>query len=191
MGDLAAALLDALPQTQCTRCGYPNCSGYAEAMAHGEASIDRCPPGGAEGVARLAAITGRADVPLLDPACGHEGPRSLAVIDEPACIGCALCLKACPVDAILGAAKQMHTVIDEHCTGCELCVPACPVDCISLAVLSGERTGWNAWSAEQADSARHRYERHGAREASAAATRADAAKAVAARLLEQAMQLTP
>ena len=191
MGDLAATLLDALPQTQCTRCGYPDCRGYAEAMADREASIDRCPPGGAEGVARLAAITGRADVPLLDPACGHEGPRSLAVIDEPACIGCALCLKACPVDAILGAAKQMHTVIAEHCTGCELCIPACPVDCISLVSSSGERTGWNAWSAEQADSARHRYERHGAREASAAATRVDAAKAVAARLLEQAMQLTP
>jgi len=191
MGDLAAALLDALPQTQCTRCGYPDCRGYAEAMAHGDAAIDRCPPGGADGIARLAAITGRSDLPPLDPACGHEGPRTLAVIDEPACIGCALCLKACPVDAILGAAKFMHTVITEHCTGCELCIPACPVDCISLIAASGERTGWSAWSPGQAESARHRYERHAAREVAAAASGADAAKAVAARLVERAMRPSP
>ena len=185
MADLAAALLDALPQTQCTRCGYPDCKGYAEAMAHEGAAIDRCPPGGTEGVTRLAAITGRADVPALDPACGHEGPRVLAVIDEPACIGCALCLKACPVDAILGAAKHMHTVIANRCTGCELCVPVCPVDCISLVVASGERTGWQAWSAEQADDARQRYARHVARELATAAASADSAKAIAAKLLQR------
>ena len=129
-GTLVETLLDALPQTQCTRCGYADCRGYAEAIAGGEAEINRCPPGGAEGVARLARLSGRPVVPL-DPACGSEGPRRLALIDEAACIGCALCLKACPVDAIVGAAKRMHTVIDELCTGCELCVPACPVDCIA------------------------------------------------------------
>nr|HET7859969.1 RnfABCDGE type electron transport complex subunit B [Caldimonas sp.] len=140
---LAEAVLDALPQTQCRRCGYPDCRGYAEAIADGGAAINRCPPGGAAGIARLALVTGRAELPL-DPECGREAPRSLAVIDESACIGCALCLQACPVDAIVGAAKRMHVVVAEHCTGCELCVPACPVDCIALVEASGERTGWDA-----------------------------------------------
>ncbi len=156
---LAAALLDALPQTQCTRCGYADCRAYAEAMAAGTAAVNRCPPGGAEGVARLARIAHR-PVVALDPECGAEAPRSLARIDEGSCIGCALCLKACPTDAILGAAKRMHTVIDPLCTGCELCLPVCPVDCISLVPASGESTGWNAWSAIEADQARHRYDRH-------------------------------
>lgn len=162
---LVEALLDALPQTQCTRCGYPDCRGYAEAIATGAADIDRCPPGGYEGSVRLARLTGRAAKPI-DPACGCEGPRSLAVIDEAWCIGCALCLKACPVDAIAGAAKRMHTVIDDLCTGCELCVPICPVDCISLVVATGERTGWDAWSAAEAGTARRRHAEHGARLAS-------------------------
>jgi Na+-translocating ferredoxin:NAD+ oxidoreductase subunit B len=156
----ASALADrldaALPQTQCTRCGYPDCRAYAEAMAAGEADIHRCPPGGAEGVARLATITGRPPRPL-DPEHGHEGPRTLAVIDEAWCIGCTLCIKACPVDCIVGASKRMHTVIDDRCTGCELCVPACPVDCIAMVPVTGERTGWSAWSAKQADEARERY----------------------------------
>jgi electron transport complex protein RnfB len=159
---LAASLLDALPQTQCTRCGYADCRGYAEAIAAGTADVNRCPPGGAEGVARLARIAGRAIVPL-DPECGVEAPRALARIDEGACIGCALCLKACPTDAILGAATRMHTVVESLCTGCELCLPVCPVDCIALLPASGERTGWDAWSPAQADEARRRYELHGQR----------------------------
>ena len=179
--ELAAALLDALPQTQCTRCGYPDCQGYAETMASAEAPIDRCPPGGAEGIARLAAITGQALLPL-DPACGREAPRALAVIDESACIGCALCLKACPVDAILGASKHMHTVIAEHCTGCELCVPACPVDCIALVAATGDRTGWAAWSEAQAASARARYAQHRQR-GQASADAAEIAARAAASLL--------
>jgi electron transport complex protein RnfB len=155
---LTEALLEALPQTQCRRCGYADCRAYAEAIAGG-AEVNRCPPGGAEGVARLAHIAGRAVAPL-DTSCGIEAPRLLAVIDEAACIGCALCLKACPTDAIVGAAKRMHTVIDVACTGCELCVPVCPVDCISLVGASRDRTGWSAWSAEQASVARQRYDRH-------------------------------
>ncbi len=156
---LAQALDDALPQTQCTRCGYPDCRGYAQAIAAGEAPINQCPPGGAEGIARLAALTGRPVAPL-NPAHGTEAPRWLAVIDEAWCIGCALCLKACPVDCIVGGPKAMHTVIESQCTGCELCLPACPVDCISLAPASGERTGWQAWSAAQAAEARARYGWH-------------------------------
>ena len=148
-----------LPQTQCTRCGYPDCRGYAEAIAAGSADIDRCPPGGAEGIARLAALTGRTPKPL-DAACGSEGPRRLAVIDEAACIGCTRCIEACPVDCIVGAAKRMHTVVAAQCTGCELCIPVCPVDCIALVDASATRTGWDAWSAPQADEARDRYAFH-------------------------------
>jgi Na+-translocating ferredoxin:NAD+ oxidoreductase subunit B len=161
-GTLAETLLDALPQTQCTRCGYADCRGYAEAIAGGDAEINRCPPGGAEGISRLARLSGRAIVPL-DPTCRSEGPRLLARIDEPACIGCALCLKACPVDAIVGAAKHMHTVIDELCTGCELCVPVCPVDCIALVASGDAGTGWDAWSERAALTARARHAEHAAR----------------------------
>ena len=149
--------LDALlPQTQCTRCGYPDCRRYAEAIAEGTAAINRCPPGGAEGIARLAAASGQPTLPL-DPDCGREGPRLLAVIDEAWCIGCTLCIKVCPVNCILGASKAMHTVIDAQCTGCELCVPVCPVDCISLLPVTGDDTGWQAWSPAQADDALMRY----------------------------------
>jgi electron transport complex protein RnfB len=159
---LAAAIDAELPQTQCTRCGYADCHAYAGAIAEGAAGIDRCPPGGAEGIRRLAAVTGRPVVPL-DPACGTEGPRQLAVIDEAWCIGCTLCIAACPVDCIVGAARQMHTVIDDQCTGCELCVPACPVDCIALAPVTGTRTGWAAWSAGQAAASGDRYRRRALR----------------------------
>jgi electron transport complex protein RnfB len=154
---LASRILDALPQTQCTRCGYPDCAAYADAVASNTADINQCPPGGAAGVERLAAITGR-PVVALNPVNGTEGPRSVAVIDEEWCIGCTLCLPVCPTDAILGSNKMMHTVIEPYCTGCELCIPVCPVDCISLENVTGERTGWNAWPQSEADVARSRYE---------------------------------
>jgi len=156
---LAQRIDGVLPQTQCTRCGYDGCTPYANAVAEGSADINRCPPGGEEGIARLARISGRATL-ALDRDCGTESARSLARIDEAACIGCALCLKACPTDAIVGAATRMHTVVDTLCTGCELCVPACPVDCIALVPVSGDRTGWSAWSAAEAEQARVRYARH-------------------------------
>ena len=154
---LAERINAALPQTQCTRCGYPDCRAYANAMAGAGAAINRCPPGGAEGVARLAALTGQAGL-ALDPACGPEAPRQLAVIVEADCIGCTLCIKACPVDCILGAPKRMHTVIAAQCTGCELCLPVCPVDCIQLVPVTGALTGWQAWSPALASDARQRYE---------------------------------
>lgn len=153
---LAARIDAALPQTQCTRCGYPDCAAYAQAIAAGAAGIDQCPPGGTEGIARLASITLQSPC-LLNPVHGSEAPRTLAIIDENWCIGCTLCIQACPTDAILGANKQMHTVIAEHCTGCALCLPVCPVDCIELLNASGSSTGWAAWSPEQADHARLRY----------------------------------
>jgi electron transport complex protein RnfB len=156
---LADRLEAALPQTQCTRCGYPDCHRYAQAVAAGEAEVNRCPPGGAEGIVRLAAISRRPALPL-DTERGHEGPRALAVIDEAWCIGCTLCIKACPVDCIVGASKLMHTVIEPLCTGCELCVPVCPVDCIAMVSVTGARTGWAAWSPAQADEARERYAFH-------------------------------
>ncbi|MDB5880304.1 MAG: hypothetical protein JWP43_182 [Ramlibacter sp.] len=158
----AARIHAALPQTQCTRCGYPDCAGYAQAVATGEASVNQCPPGGAEGIARLAALTGRPVLPL-NPANGIEAPRAVAVIDEAWCIGCTLCITACPTDAILGSNKFMHTVVEAYCTGCELCIPVCPVDCIAMANVSGQRTGWQAWSAAQADEALARYEFHRSR----------------------------
>lgn len=156
LANLAARLLDALPQTQCQRCAYPDCAAYAQAMAKGEAAINQCPPGGAEGVRRLAALTGQPAEPL-NPEHGAEGPRHVVWIDEDWCIGCTLCIKACPVDAIIGRNKAMHTVIEPLCTGCELCIPVCPVDCIELENVTGTRTGWEAWSAAQAQEARARY----------------------------------
>ncbi len=156
---LAARIHDALPQTQCTRCGYPDCATYAEAIAHDAAPINQCPPGGDEGIGRLAAITGLPAIPL-NPDNGLESPRSVALIDEAWCIGCTLCLPVCPTDAILGSNKMMHTVIEASCTGCELCVSVCPVDCISLENVSGDLTGWAAWSEAEAMVARERYKSH-------------------------------
>ena len=160
---LADRIHAALPQTQCKRCAYDDCLAYARAVASGEAEINQCPPGGAEGIARLASITGRPVQPL-NPTNGVETARTIAFIDEDWCIGCTLCIKACPVDAIFGSNKKMHTVLENHCTGCELCVPACPVDCINLETVTSTRTGWSAWSQEQADTARIRYELNSARQ---------------------------
>lgn len=155
----AAEFLAVLPQTQCTRCGYPDCAGYAQALHEGKADVNQCPPGGAEGVRRLAALSGRSAKPL-NPDNGLEAPRTVVFIDETWCIGCTLCIKACPVDAIVGANKLMHTVIEPYCTGCELCLPVCPVDCIEIENVSGEATGWAAWSPALAGQARQRYEFH-------------------------------
>jgi len=126
------ARIDALlPQTQCTRCGYSGCRPYAEALAGGLAEINQCPPGGRATIGALAALLQRPAKPL-NPANGAETAPRVAWIDESRCIGCARCLAPCPVDAIIGAAKYMHTVIAERCTGCELCLPPCPVDCIEM-----------------------------------------------------------
>jgi electron transport complex protein RnfB len=147
----------ALPQTQCTRCGYPDCRTYAQAVASGEAEINQCPPGGDEGISRLSAITGQAVLPLSTEH-GVDGPLTVAIIDEDWCIGCTLCMDACPTDAIVGTNKRMHTVIEPWCTGCELCIPVCPVDCIALAPISGDKTAWDAWTPEQALTAKTRYQ---------------------------------
>jgi electron transport complex protein RnfB len=128
---LVMAIDQLLPQTQCRRCGYAGCQSYAQAIAQGEAPINRCPPGGVPTLERLARLLGRPVTPL-DPACGTAPASQVAWIDEQDCIGCTRCLKVCPVDAIIGAPRWMHTVIDAQCTGCELCLPACPVDCIML-----------------------------------------------------------
>jgi electron transport complex protein RnfB len=154
---LADQLEDLLPQTQCTKCGYPACRPYAEAIAAGAANYNQCPPGGVDGIARLAQVLGKPVIPL-NPMNGVERPRPMAVIDETLCIGCTLCIQACPVDAIVGAAKQMHTVVSELCTGCDLCVAPCPVDCIAMVDVTPGKTGWAAWSPEQADAARERHD---------------------------------
>lgn len=153
---LADRLEALLPQTQCTKCGFEGCRPYAEAMAAGGAACNRCPPGGAEGIRRLSALLGAPVLPL-DSERGMEQARAVAVIDEALCIGCTLCIQACPVDAIVGAPKQMHTVLADWCTGCDLCVAPCPVDCIAMVPVTAERTGWAAWSQEQADEAHARY----------------------------------
>ena len=132
---MLAERIDALlPQTQCRRCGFDGCRPYAEALARGETALNRCPPGGQEVIAQLAALLGQPQLPL-DPDCGHEGPQLVALIDEAACIGCARCLDDCPTDAIVGARKRMHTVIAGDCSGCELCLPCCPVDCIHMVAV--------------------------------------------------------
>jgi len=154
-----AVLIDAvLPQTQCTKCGFEGCQPYASAIAANRAAINRCPPGGAAGIARIAALTRRRALPL-DPECGAESPLCIAWIDERLCIGCTLCIQACPVDAIVGAPRLMHTVLPDLCTGCDLCVPPCPVDCILMRPASPSRP----WTEADALAARRRYEARGRR----------------------------
>ena len=150
--DLAAQIDALLPQTQCTRCGYQGCKPYAEAIANGEAAINQCPPGGYVGIVRLAGLLKREVLPL-NPANGIEKPLEVAVIDEALCIGCTLCIQACPVDAIVGAPKLMHTMIAAQCTGCELCIAPCPVDCIKMVKVEPE----HRWGDADAAWARTRY----------------------------------
>ena len=146
-------LIDALlPQTQCTKCGYDGCRPYAEAIAAGEAEINQCPPGGSAGIDQLVRLLGRPALPL-NSENGVEQPVRVAVIDEALCIGCTLCIPACPVDAIVGAAKRMHSVIASYCTGCDLCLPPCPMDCITMVPVEPVR----AWPADDAHAARRRF----------------------------------
>jgi len=132
---------DLLPQTQCGQCNFPGCRPYAEAIASGQADINHCPPGGKATIQALADLLDR-DVRSLDPVNGEEAPTAVAVIDENLCIGCTICIQACPVDAIVGASKQMHTVIEAECTGCDLCVEPCPVDCIDMVVPALQLGDW-------------------------------------------------
>jgi electron transport complex protein RnfB len=150
VSDLAIRIDALLPQTQCTKCGYQGCRPYADAIANNEADIDQCPPGGDEGVVKLARLLGRSTKPL-NPEFGEYRPPAIAFIDEQVCIGCARCLKPCPTDAILGANKWMHTVIADLCTGCELCIPVCPVDCISMQPVA---------ALPDPDASRTRYQFH-------------------------------
>lgn len=159
-GDAVERVDALLPQTQCTRCGYPSCRAYAEALTAGEAELNRCPPGGTATITALARALGRPPRPL-DEACGNDGPWVVARIDEAECIGCTLCIHACPVDAILGAGRRMHTVIASECTGCELCLEPCPVDCIALAPMPLPDSGGDflgGWMHQRAPLARRRFE---------------------------------
>jgi Na+-translocating ferredoxin:NAD+ oxidoreductase subunit B len=163
--DLCDRLENILPQTQCTKCGYPDCRGYAEALAQGDVLPNRCPPGGIEGIKRLSEVLTPIypqDAfelhPTIDPNFGIERPRPVAFIDPKTCIGCTLCIQACPVDAIVGASKQMHLVLNDWCTGCDLCIPPCPVDCITMINVTDNQTGWDAWSPELANISRTRYQ---------------------------------
>lgn len=166
---VSAHQIDALlPQTQCTRCGYAGCQPYAEAIAAGLAGINQCPPGGAATIGALAALLDRPALPL-NPANGIEGPALVAQIDEDACIGCARCLPPCPVDAIVGAHRQMHSVVLAHCTGCELCIAPCPVDCIVMVPRASLPA--TAAAPEPADN-RARYQAHALRLARQAGQRA-------------------
>jgi len=153
--DIVARIDALLPQTQCTRCGYTGCKPYAEAIAGGLAEINQCPPGGRATIDALASLLNRPALPL-NPANGVETTPRVAWIDESRCIGCARCLAPCPVDAIIGAAKYMHTVLAEQCTGCELCLPPCPVDCIELREAPQR-------AANQPELNRMRFDAHGAR----------------------------
>lgn len=156
---LAGELDAELPQTQCGQCGYPACRPYADAMATGHADINQCPPGGESAIRQLALLLNRPYKPL-NPAHGIQRPREMAAIEERLCIGCTLCIRACPVDAIAGGPRSMHTVISDLCTGCGLCLPPCPVDCISMQPAPSSAV---FWTKDKADAARERYQRRQAR----------------------------
>jgi electron transport complex protein RnfB len=159
MSGLADRIDALLPQTQCTKCGYPACRPYAQAIARGEADINQCPPGGDAGIRKLASLL-CCEAKPLDPRYGVEQPRRVALIDEARCIGCTLCIQACPVDAIVGAPKLMHTVVTDLCSGCDLCVSPCPVDCIDMVSAIGDDA---LWDRPRADASRERFERRRAR----------------------------
>lgn len=142
--DLVEAVNEKLPQTQCAQCGYPGCRPYASAIIKNDAPINQCPPGGLTLIQELSDFLGKEAIDP-DPNLGDQKPQQVAIINEPDCIGCTLCIAACPVDAIVGASRYMHTVISEHCTGCELCLPPCPVDCIELIPVKQPLTQWQ-WS---------------------------------------------
>jgi electron transport complex protein RnfB len=165
--DLADRIDDLLPQTQCRRCGYAGCRPYAEALAAHASDINRCPPGGAATIVALARLLEREPI-ALDPACGAPGPLHVARIDEQACIGCTLCIDACPVDAIIGAPKRMHGVLASLCSGCGLCVEPCPVDCIDLVPVERQ------WTRADASAARDRHQARARRLAKPPRARVDA-----------------
>lgn len=184
-----------LPQTQCERCGFAGCRPYAEALARGESTPDRCPPGGRAVLARLSTLLGRGEADEVDPTCGDYPGLTVARIDEARCIGCTLCIRACPVDAIVGASRRMHTVIADECTGCELCLPPCPVDCITLVPLAPAATradSWSGmpawWSESRAPRARRRAEARRARLTREAEARQAGARVAAARVARERRQ---
>lgn len=163
--DLVEQINQLLPQTQCTKCGFDGCLPYAQAIAGGQTDINRCPPGGPDGVVKLSKLLDRPVKPI-DPTCGAPGPLRVAVIEEEHCIGCTLCIEACPVDAIVGANKRMHTVLTDWCTGCDLCLPPCPVDCIVMV----DATEDPHWTDARASQARKRHEARARRRAQAPAS---------------------
>ncbi|WP_323016772.1 RnfABCDGE type electron transport complex subunit B [Castellaniella sp.] len=180
MSSLIDALDALLPQTQCGQCGFDGCRPYAQAMAEGRADTNRCPPGGPQTIAALSLQLHTPAQPL-DPNCGVHQPFRVALIDEEHCIGCTLCIQACPVDAILGSNQSMHTIIEADCTGCELCVTPCPVDCITMVPAGRD------WTHADAQTARHRYLARNAR----LAARHDESAGPAARTLANKPALTP
>lgn len=168
-----------LPQTQCTRCSYPCCLEYAQAILRGEANIDQCPPGGDTTLEKLSRLTGK-EVSILNPEFGDYQPKTLALIIEKKCIGCVLCIKACPVDAIIGANKLMHTIIQVRCTGCELCLPVCPTDCIEMQPLElGLKTDsdWPGYAQQDIREAKQRYQQRQLRQSLQAKEKAPALSA--------------
>jgi electron transport complex protein RnfB len=190
---LTEAIDALLPQTQCTKCGYQGCLPYAQAIAGGEADINQCPPGGAAGIRKLARLLGRGEKPL-NPANGVEAPRTAALIDETRCIGCMLCINACPTDAIVGAAKRMHTVLTQYCTGCDLCLPPCPVDCIEMVELEGLAAAGNVHAASLAQQATEEMahvarKRYGFRQARLARQSADRAERLAGKASAKLQEL--